>query len=172
MSRASLLVRLPLYCSAECATPTNSSLFLQIFRGICPMPLSLLNHSALALFAQRTRIPTSARSIGFCAIWVCISSSSSYLEDDAGGHGVDVVGEAPCMQVEEGSDVGLVAECCAACGDPVGAVLHRNCAARLLCRYLRLFCLYFRESAVCGGRALGGDSGCGRFCVEFLETFS
>jgi hypothetical protein len=30
------------------------------------MPLSLLNHSALALFAQRTRIPTSARSIGFC----------------------------------------------------------------------------------------------------------
>ena len=40
------------------------------------MPLSLLNHSALALFAQRTRIPTSARSIGFCAIWVCISSSS------------------------------------------------------------------------------------------------
>jgi len=30
------------------------------------------------LFAQRTpRIPTSARSIGFCAIWVCISSSSS-----------------------------------------------------------------------------------------------
>ena len=41
------------------------------------MPLSLLNHSALALFAQRTRIPTSARDIGFCAIWVCISSSSS-----------------------------------------------------------------------------------------------
>jgi len=43
------------------------------------MPLSLLNHSALALFAQRTRIPTSARSIGFCAIWVCISSSSSLI---------------------------------------------------------------------------------------------
>ena len=43
------------------------------------MPLSLLNHSALALFAQRTRDPTSARSIGFCAIWVCISSSSSSL---------------------------------------------------------------------------------------------
>ena len=41
------------------------------------MPLSLLNHSALALFAQRTRIPTSARSTGFCTIWVCISSSSS-----------------------------------------------------------------------------------------------
>ena len=51
--------------------------FLQIFRGIWPMPHSLLNHSALALFAQRTRIPTTARSIGFCAIWVCVSSSSS-----------------------------------------------------------------------------------------------
>ena len=60
MSRASLLARLPLSCSAECATPT---------------PLSLLNHSALALFAQRTRIPTSTRGSGFCAtIWVCISS--------------------------------------------------------------------------------------------------
>ena len=43
------------------------------------MPLSLLNHPALALFAQRTRIPTSARSIGFCVIWVCISSSSSLM---------------------------------------------------------------------------------------------
>jgi len=32
------------------------------------------------LFAQRTRIPTSARSIGFCAIWVCISSSSKYSD--------------------------------------------------------------------------------------------
>jgi hypothetical protein len=41
------------------------------------MPLSLVNHSALALFAQRTRIPTSACSIGFCAIRVCISLSSS-----------------------------------------------------------------------------------------------
>ena len=50
--------------------------FLQIFRGIWPMPLSLLNHSELALFAQRTRIPTSARSIGFYVIWVCFSSSS------------------------------------------------------------------------------------------------
>jgi len=37
-----------------------------------------MNDSALALFAQRTRIPTSARSIGFCVIWVCISSSSSF----------------------------------------------------------------------------------------------
>ena len=36
-----------------------------------------MNHTAFALFAQRTRIPTSARSIGFCVIWVCISSSSS-----------------------------------------------------------------------------------------------
>ena len=50
--------------------------FLQIFRGIWPMPLPLLSHTALALFAQRTRIPASARSTGFCVIWVCISSSS------------------------------------------------------------------------------------------------
>ena len=49
--------------------------FLQFFFKIWPMPLSLLNHSALALFAQRTRIPTSARGIGFCAIWIWISSS-------------------------------------------------------------------------------------------------
>jgi len=41
------------------------------------MPLSLLDHSALELFAQRTRVPTSARGIGFCVIWVCISSSSA-----------------------------------------------------------------------------------------------
>jgi len=43
------------------------------------MPLPLMMHSALALFAQGTRIPTSARSIGFCVIWVCISSSSSSI---------------------------------------------------------------------------------------------
>ena len=64
------------------------SCFLKFFRGIWPMPLSLLNHSALVLFAQRTRIPTSARSIGFCAIWVCISSSSSSCASDKkAGHG-------------------------------------------------------------------------------------
>jgi hypothetical protein len=60
-----------LLCS-RAATPTNTSLFA-FFRGIWPMPLSLLNHSALALFALHTHILTSARSIGFCAIWVCIS---------------------------------------------------------------------------------------------------
>jgi len=32
------------------------------------MPLPLLPHSALGLFAQRTRIPTSARSTGFCVV--------------------------------------------------------------------------------------------------------
>ena len=51
--------------------------FLQSLREFWPMPLPLMIHPALALFAQRTRIPTSARSIGFCVIWVCISSSSS-----------------------------------------------------------------------------------------------
>ena len=41
------------------------------------MPLPLSSYLILACFAQRTRIPTSARSIGFCVIWVCISSSSN-----------------------------------------------------------------------------------------------
>ena len=79
MLRASLLARLPVYCPAECVTSKNTSLFAIFFEefGQCPSPLSLLNHSAFALFAQRTRIPTSARSIGFCAIWVCISSCFS-----------------------------------------------------------------------------------------------
>jgi len=63
--------------SAECALPTNASLFLQYLREFWPMPLPLMIHSALALFAQRTRIPISAPSTGFCVIWVCISSSSS-----------------------------------------------------------------------------------------------
>ena len=78
MSRASLL-RAFLFIVLRSAQHPLIPRFLQIFRGIGPMPLSLLNHSVLALFAQRTRIPTSARSIGFCAIWVCISSSSSSL---------------------------------------------------------------------------------------------
>jgi len=43
--------------------------FLQFWREFWPMPPPLMIHSALALFAQRTRIPTSARSIGFCVIW-------------------------------------------------------------------------------------------------------
>jgi hypothetical protein len=64
MSRASLLARLPLYYFAECTTPENTSLFCK-FSEECGQ------------FAQRTRIPTSSRSIGFCAIWICISSSSS-----------------------------------------------------------------------------------------------
>ena len=52
--------------------------FLQFLREFWPMPLPLMIHSALALFAQRTRVPTSSRSTGFCVIWVCISSSSQY----------------------------------------------------------------------------------------------
>jgi len=77
MLRAHLLARL-LYRSAQRSArhppmPPSS----QILRGIWPMPLPLLNHTALALFAQRTRIPTSAHSIGFCVIWVCVSSSLS-----------------------------------------------------------------------------------------------
>jgi len=50
--------------------------FLQILRENWPMPLPFLNHSALVLFVKRTRIPISFRSIGFCAILVCVSTSS------------------------------------------------------------------------------------------------
>ena len=42
------------------------------------MPLPLMNHTALALFAQRTRFPTSTRSIGFCVIWGCIRSEFEF----------------------------------------------------------------------------------------------
>ena len=38
MSRASLLARLPLYCSAECATPTNSSLYATFPRNLANAP--------------------------------------------------------------------------------------------------------------------------------------
>ena len=74
--RELLCSRAPLFIVLRSVQHPQIPRFLQFFRRIWPMPLSLLNHSALALFAQRTRIPTSARSIGFCAIWVCISSSS------------------------------------------------------------------------------------------------
>jgi hypothetical protein len=43
--------------------------------GQCPSPSRVIQH--LLCFAQRARTPTSARSIGFCVILVCISSSSS-----------------------------------------------------------------------------------------------
>ena len=42
--------------------------FLQLLREFWPMPLAFINHFALALFAQRTCIPASARSTGFCVI--------------------------------------------------------------------------------------------------------
>ena len=45
--------------------------------GQCPSPSLTIPHSAHALLAQRTRIPTSACSIGFCVFSVCINSSSS-----------------------------------------------------------------------------------------------
>ena len=37
----------------------------------------LIIHSALALFVKRTRIPTPARSIGFCVKWARISRSTN-----------------------------------------------------------------------------------------------
>jgi len=70
--RRSRFARLPLHCSAECAILTNASLFV-IFARILANAPPLMKHSAFALFAQRTRY----RSIGFCVIWVCISSSPS-----------------------------------------------------------------------------------------------
>jgi len=60
-------------------TPTTDSLLFAFLRKIWPMPHFLVIHSALALFAQRTRIPTSACSVVFCAIWVSISSSWSIV---------------------------------------------------------------------------------------------
>ena len=77
-SRAKL-ARLPLYCLLflRSARYPQMPRILKFLREFWPMPLPLLIHPAHALFAQRTRIPTSARSIGFCVIWVCISSSSS-----------------------------------------------------------------------------------------------
>jgi len=77
-SRAKL-VRLPLNCFCGVRATHKCLAFcnLQFLREFWPTPLPLMMHSALVLFAQRTRIPTSARSIGFCVIWVCISSSSS-----------------------------------------------------------------------------------------------
>ena len=64
--------------SAQYPQPTNTSLFANFRRTLTNAPLPPESF-CLALFAQRTRIPTSARSIGFCVIWVCISSSLSSL---------------------------------------------------------------------------------------------
>jgi hypothetical protein len=54
------------------------------------------------LFAQRTRIPTSARSIGFCAIWVCISSSSNTLTTTGNATigGVIIAPNQPCFKLK------------------------------------------------------------------------
>jgi len=73
-------IRLPLYCFFRVRTPYKCLAFCNFCEdfGRCPLPL-LNNHSALALFTQHTRIPTSSRSTGFCVIWVCISSSSKFL---------------------------------------------------------------------------------------------
>ena len=49
--------------------------FLQFLREFWPMPPPPSNHSAFTLLAQRTRITTFARSIGFYVFWVCNTSS-------------------------------------------------------------------------------------------------
>ena len=83
MSRASLLARLPLYCSAECATPKNSSLFANFSRNLANAPLPPESFRTCFVCATHAH----SRSIGFCAIWVCISPSSSSDQPDQGERG-------------------------------------------------------------------------------------
>ena len=45
-----------------------------MYYASCPVHTILFT---ISTGAQRTRIPTSAHSIGFCVIWVCVSSSLS-----------------------------------------------------------------------------------------------
>ena len=59
--------------SAECALPTNASLFANFARILAYAPPP--HESLRTCFVCATH--ASARSIGFCVIWVCISSSSS-----------------------------------------------------------------------------------------------
>jgi len=42
--------------------------------------IGYMNHSAFTLLAQRTNIPTSSRSIGYCTILVRISISSNVID--------------------------------------------------------------------------------------------
>ena len=73
-SRASLLARLPLYCSAECATPTNTSLFGNFPRNLANAPLPPESFRTCIVCA------THAHS-HFCSQhWLISSSSSSYPE--------------------------------------------------------------------------------------------
>jgi len=73
MSRASLLARLPLYCSAECATPTNTSLFENLPRMI-PHLLCLRNARAFPL------LPAALASVpfGFVLVRVRVQSVLHY----------------------------------------------------------------------------------------------
>ena len=68
-SCAFLFIYLFIYCFCGVRATHKCLAFLQFLREFWPMRPPLMIHSALALFAQRTRIPTSARSIGFCVIW-------------------------------------------------------------------------------------------------------
>jgi len=50
MSRASLLARLPLYCSSECATPTKTSLFVNFPRNLAQKPRAARLHVVVCIF--------------------------------------------------------------------------------------------------------------------------
>jgi len=88
MLLAPLLARFPLCCSVKCAMPINTWLFVNRTRNL-PVPLPLLNNSAVAFFAQHTRIPTSGfypqhwhpchLSFGFGFALICSSSPTNPL---------------------------------------------------------------------------------------------
>ena len=65
MSRASLLARLPLYCSAECATPTNSSLFANFSRNMAnaPLPPGRPPRQTYRDYGEKKRMVISSRKL-------------------------------------------------------------------------------------------------------------
>jgi len=69
--------------SAQHPQIPNTSLYANFLRNLANALFPPELFRTLALFAQRTRIPTFPRSTGFFVIWVCISSSSSDSSNSA-----------------------------------------------------------------------------------------
>jgi len=59
------LARLPLYCFCGVRATHKCLAFLQFLREFWPMPLPLMIHFALALFAQRTQFPLLLGALAF-----------------------------------------------------------------------------------------------------------
>jgi len=81
MSRASLLARLPLYhsaVSAECATPTNPSLFAKFPRNLANAPLPPESFHTCFVCATRAHSLFCPQHWLLCHL-VCISSSTSSI---------------------------------------------------------------------------------------------